>query len=134
MEKEIYGAYTESGAVTGNEINIKGNNGTVPTFADDVILYGGFSNNGGSVADNKLNLYTKNISVGDIKNFDAYNFYLPEDMAAGETVLTLKDNSSGLDLSGSTVNIGVLGSAPVLKLDEEITLIHNEKVLSPKVT
>lgn len=127
LEKEIYGAYTESGAVTGNEINIKGNNGTVPTFADDVILYGGFSNNGGSVADNKLNLYTKNISVGDIKNFDAYNFYLPEDMAAGETVLTLKDNSLGLDLSGSTVNIGVLGSAPVLKLDEEITLIHNEK-------
>ncbi|WP_418307956.1 autotransporter domain-containing protein [Phascolarctobacterium faecium] len=126
LKKEIYGAYTESGTVTGNEINIKGNNGTVPTFADDLILYGGFSNNGGEVVGNKLNLYTKGISVGDIKNFDTYNFYLPENMAANETVLTLKDNS-GLDLSGSTVNIGVLGSAPLLKMDEEITLIHNEK-------
>lgn len=125
LNKEIYGAYTESGAATGNAINIKGNNGTAPTFADDVVLYGGFSNSGGSVAGNKLNLYTKGISVGDIKNFDTYNFYLPEDMAAGETVLTLKDNNTGLDLSGSTVNIGVLGSAPVLKLNEEITLIHN---------
>lgn len=127
IEKNIYGAYTETGAVTGNEINIKGNNDTAPTFADDVILYGGFSNNGGRIADNKLNLYTKGISVGDIQNFDTYNFYLPEDMAAGETVLTLKNNDSGLDLSNSTVNIGVLGSAPVLNLDEEITLIHNEQ-------
>ncbi|MCC8158254.1 MAG: autotransporter outer membrane beta-barrel domain-containing protein [Phascolarctobacterium sp.] len=125
LNKEIYGAYTESGAATGNAINIKGNNGTAPTFADDVVLYGGFSNSGGSVSGNKLNLYTKGISVGDIKNFDNYNFYLPEDMAAGETVLTLKGNNTGLDLSGSTVNIGVLGSAPVLKLNEEVTLIHN---------
>lgn len=126
LKKEIYGAYTESGTAADNEINIKGKGGIAPVFADDVILYGGFSNSGGEVVGNKLNLYTKDISVGDIRNFDTYNFYLPENMAADETVLTLKNNL-GLNLSGSTVNIGVLGSAPLLKMNEEITLIHNEK-------
>ena len=61
----------------------------------------------------------------NVKNFEYYNFYLPEDISAGETVLTLTDKS-GTDLSGSKINVGVVGSAPALQAGDKIYLFANK--------
>lgn len=138
ISKNVYGGYagiykkdgytgsTDKGDVTGNSVNIYNQ----PIFSDAVILYGGYSeDNKSKISNNSLNIYTTNISVGDIKNFDTYNFYLPETAAAGETVLTLVNNS-GLNLNGSSVNIGVTGAAPILQIGDTITLIKNSSVIT----
>ena len=138
ISKNVYGGYagiykkdgftgsTDKGDVTGNSVNIYNK----PVFFDDVILYGGYSeDNKSKISNNSLNIYTTNISVGDIKNFDTYNFYLPESMTAGEAVLTLKNNS-GLNLNGSSVNIGVTGASPILQIGDKITLIKNSAVIT----
>ncbi|WP_455655590.1 autotransporter domain-containing protein [Phascolarctobacterium sp.] len=123
---DVYTGSTDKGDVTGNSVNIYNK----PVFSDDVILYGGYSeDNKSKISNNSLNIYTTNISVGDIKNFDTYNFYLPESMTAGEAVLTLKNNS-GLNLNGSSVNIGVTGAAPILQSGDKITLIKNSAVIT----
>lgn len=57
------------------------------------MIYGGFSGNADKdvFSGNTLNIHTKNLTTVNVKNFEYYNFYLPEDISAGETVLTLTD-------------------------------------------
>ncbi|MFQ9522982.1 MAG: hypothetical protein ACLR2G_05215 [Phascolarctobacterium faecium] len=52
--------------------------------------------------------------MSNIKNFDVYNFYLPDTVQAGDVLLTVTGGSSHeqTDLKGSSVNVGIPGSAP----------------------
>lgn len=120
---EIYGGYGSTGAVTGNSVTISGR----PIFAADSVIYGGYSASGGEVSGNILNIKSTGITVSNIKNFDVYNFYLPDTVQAGDVLLTVTGGSSNeqTDLKGSSVNVGITGSAPALKSGDNVTLLHN---------
>ncbi len=121
---EIYGGYSGgTGAVTGNSVTISGR----PTFTDDTVIYGGYSNSGGEVSGNILNIKNTDITVSNIKNFDVYNFYLPDTVQAGDVLLTVTGGSTNeqTDLTGSSVNVGIAGSAPALQSGDNVTLLHN---------
>lgn len=119
---EIYGGYGGTGAVTGNSVTISGR----PTFAADSVIYGGYSVSG-EVSGNILNIKSTGITVSNIKNFDVYNFYLPDTVQAGDVLLTVTGGSSHeqTDLKGSSVNVGITGSAPALKSGDNVTLLQN---------
>ena len=124
VASEIYGGYSGgTGAVTGNSVTISGR----PTFTDDTVIYGGYSNSGGEVSGNILNIKNTDITVSNIKNFDVYNFYLPDTVQAGDVLLTVTGGSGNeqTDLTGSTVNVGIAGSAPALQSGDNVTLLHN---------
>ena len=120
---EIYGGYGGTGAVTGNSVTISGR----PIFAADSVIYVGYSASGGEVSGNILNIKSTGITVSNIKNFDVYNFYLPDTVQAGDVLLTVTGGSSNeqTDLKGSSVNVGITGSAPALKSGDNVTLLHN---------
>ena len=120
---EIYGGYGGTGAVTGNSVTISGR----PIFAADSVIYGGYSASGGEVSGNILNIKSTGITVSNIKNFDVYNFYLPDTVQADDVLLTVIGGSSNeqTDLKGSSVNVGITGSAPALKSGDNVTLLHN---------
>ena len=120
---EIYGGYGGTGAVTGNSVTISGR----PIFAADSVIYGGYSVSGGEVSGNILNIKSTGITVSNIKNFDVYNFYLPDTVQADDVLLTVTGGSSNeqTDLKGSSVNVGITGSAPALKSGDNVTLLHN---------
>lgn len=119
---EIYGGYGGTGAVTGNSVTISGR----PIFAADSVIYGGYSVSG-EVSGNILNIKSTGITVSNIKNFDVYNFYLPDTVQAGDVLLTVTGGVSNeqTDLKGSSVNVGITGSAPALKSGDNVTLLHN---------
>ena len=121
--REIYGGYGGTGAVTGNSVTISGR----PIFAADSVIYGGYSASGGEVSGNILNIKSTGITVSNIKNFDVYNFYLPDTVQADDVLLTVTGGSSNeqTDLKGSSVNVGITGSAPALKSGDNVTLLHN---------
>ena len=123
IEKNIYGGYAHGNAATGNSVTISGR----PTFAADSVIYGGYSASGGEVSGNILNIKSTGITVSNIKNFDVYNFYLPDTVQAGDVLLTVTGGSSNeqTDLKGSSVNVGITGSAPALKSGDNVTLLHN---------
>ena len=122
---DVYGAsITSSGAgdATYNTVNIRGG-----SFDSDSTIYGGRNSSSGSgdvKTGNTLNMYVKGLTIGNIKNFENLNFYLPEDTAAGDTILTCTE-SREVDLQGSKINVGVQGSAPTLQVGDKITLIHS---------
>lgn len=119
---EIYGGCGGTGAVTGNSVTISGR----PIFAADSVIYGGYSVSG-EVSGNILNIKSTGITVSNIKNFDVYNFYLPDTVQADDVLLTVTGGSSHeqTDLKGSSVNVGITGSAPALKSGDNVTLLQN---------
>lgn len=124
LSNMICGGYANKSAATGNIVNISG----APVFdAAETVIFGGYSNavDKDVRTGNTLNVYTKGLTAANVKNFAEYNFYLPADVAGGEAVLTLKD-SAGTDISGSSVKIGIQGSAEVLRADQKITLLQND--------
>ena len=124
VASEIYGGYSSgTGAVTGNSVTISGR----PTFTDDTVIYGGYSENNADVSGNILNIKNTDITVPNIKNFDVYNFYLPDTVQAGDVLLTVTGGSGNeqTDLTGSSVNVGIAGSAPALQSGDNVTLLHN---------
>lgn len=147
---EITGGYAPSGSASGNSVTITGgtfhtsgnayiaggrgynaSNNTVnigsPSMTDGTQItlpagiFGGYST---SSTGNTLNVYTiNNSSVHDIFNFQTINFYIPASATSGSTMLTLT-SSSGTDLSGVSINAGVVSGSPLTQGDT-INLITN---------
>jgi len=108
-----------------NTVNIIGP-GTVKIGGD---LFGGAKHesdcNGQSSTcfeGNTLNLIdTKNVSVGrNLGNFEFINFYLPETITNGDTVITVGNLA---DIRGSKIGVMVNGAAPTLAVGDKVTLI-----------
>ncbi|SUW89056.1 autotransporter outer membrane beta-barrel domain-containing protein [Campylobacter hyointestinalis] len=121
MNGLIYGGISQSGNANSNTINISGN----PTFGVTTILYGG-SSDVDNFTGNTLNIRIKDIKVKNIKNFEFINLYLPNDIKANDTLLSLStvgtvDNTN---LSNSKIGVGVMdGDSPALKVGDKIILI-----------
>lgn len=129
---DIYGGRIEDKeqVATNNTVTIDGSDGKSITFANDTILYGGYLNNAnGKIAKdvftgNTLNIKnTKDISIKDVKNFEFLNFYLPENIAKNDTMLTLSATDE-TDLSRSKIGVAMSSGGIKLNLGDEIKLIE----------
>ncbi|PPB57396.1 autotransporter outer membrane beta-barrel domain-containing protein [Campylobacter hyointestinalis] len=132
FEKDIYGGRIEDKeqVATKNTVTIDGSDGKNITFANNIILYGGYLKdaNGKIAKDvftgNTLNIKNKkDISIKDVKNFEFLNFYLPENIAKDDTVLTLSATDE-TDLSRSKIGVAMSSGGIKLNLGDEIKLIE----------
>ena len=132
ISDNVYGGMGNGATVTGNSVTISG----TPKFGENTVLYGGYADRG-TVSGNILNIHTKDLTVANVKGFDVYNFYLQNDTQAGDTLLTLtggngSDKTTSLD--GSTINVGMEGSATALQVGDSVTLVKNENGITGDVT
>jgi len=124
----VYGGYAclaagASGSATHNSVTIAGN-----ANLSEAVISGGFVrdylNNSVAGMDartgNMLNVKSSGMSVKGIRNFENLNFYLPADMAADETMLTV---TNAVDITGSEIGVGVNGGSSALNIGDRITLI-----------
>ncbi len=121
----VYGGYSWDGDASNNIVNLYGG-----TFYD---IYGGYAPSG-ETSGNVLNIYNKNISAQNIYNFDNLNFYIPNDVSSGDTMLTLTGSvatgtetavSTTTDLSGVTIRAGIVAGNSNLAVGDTINLIQN---------
>lgn len=124
----IYGGFNagknhDCDDVSGNAVTISGDPNLTETN-----IYGGFHENGdeGAFTGNALNLKSSGISAGSVSNFECYNFYLPQDMAADGTMLSVKDE---VDLKGTTVGISLQGGTK-LREGDKVALIKSAEGIS----
>ncbi|WP_038453969.1 autotransporter outer membrane beta-barrel domain-containing protein [Campylobacter iguaniorum] len=134
MADKVYGGYSDKGSAINNTINISGN----PDLTH-ATLQGGYSNKGGiaifenATKGNTLNIKTKNIEIAEIKNFEFVNFYLPNDIKANDTIITISAGAT-TDLSKSKIGINVMdGNTLAIKTGDKITLLdrHSDITQAP---
>lgn len=123
----VYGGYSVTmdnsaeAAVPNNTVNLLAGD---YTFGAGTIIAGSGHDEGITgdfITGNTLNVYRSGIEVKGVENFAKYNFYLPTDLEAGSTILTV---TNGVDLSGSEVGVGVqTGGASPLKKGNKVNLI-----------
>jgi outer membrane autotransporter protein len=119
----VYGGegynYEASGEATAtwNTVTISGS----PVFGAGTELYGGIAwGQGDDFTGNTLNVRTSGLTVHGLYNFERLNFFLPQGLSGGATVLTVTDVAA---ISGSAVEVEVAGSASPLALGDEVILI-----------
>jgi outer membrane autotransporter protein len=84
---------------------------------------------------NTLNVKdVKALAVGGIANFANLNFWLPADVADGDTILMVAPGDNGgtgvADIRNSTVRVGISGTAAPLAAGEEVILIDADTLLT----
>lgn len=111
--------YTDDVNITNNFINIWGNPNLTSAW-----LYGfsGSDDSNPSHSGNTLNLASQ-ITVYNISNFEALNFFIPKGMTNGGTMLTLTD-TSGTNLSGTAIRAAMQGGS-TLDTGDTVTLIQS---------
>ena len=120
---------TVAASAINNTISVGGAAEFNPDASTGTVLYGGSAEStfSGAVLDartgNTLQMRTKNVTVRDIHNFEYLHFYLPNNIAAGETMLALS-NTGGADITESKVGVAIEGGSSVLQKGERVALIH----------
>lgn len=130
---------TGTGEVSGNTVNINGGTinvavtggaGSANSPNNFINIWGNpnLSNSnlfGGNVpfqTGNTLNLATS-ITVQNVANFDAMNFFIPKSMTNGGTMLTLT-STDGTNLSGTAIRAAMQGGS-TLDTGDTVTLIQS---------
>ena len=94
-----------------------------PNFTVTGVIYGGFANFATYKPGNTLNLFASDGAVGEINSFQNYNFYLPNNLANGQTLVTIT-STIPTDMLGSNVAItGVEGGGEILAPGNSVVLI-----------
>ncbi len=128
----------------GNTINIQDSTVTAAIFAgtgtsgednntvsisgksvlNNAVIFGGMLHKTG----NTLQMHTSGVTAGDIANFENLHFYLPNNIANGDTVLTLDGQAFGTptDITGANIGVAVTGGKAALQPGDRITLINAE--------
>ena len=119
----VYGGKVNSGSATGNRIVISGDGSVARFDASKTVLYGG-AGTGDVKSGNVLEVHSKNIAVKDIQNFAKLDFYLPNSIAAEDTMLFLNE-SKGASIEKTKIGVGIVGGPSKLELDQWINLVHN---------
>ena len=129
INADVYGGHvwepTSTGKATDNTV-VLDTGATGKTFNSN--LYGGKTNGSGDdISGNSLQVKGKGIAVTSINNFENYNFVLPADSKAGDTMLQLTAQNAGLTIDGSKVGVSLANGTLAdigLGLDESVTLLH----------
>ncbi len=121
----VYGGFVRnSGEVSNNEIHIYNN----PTLSD-AYLYAGYLGGNTNLYGygNSLNIHTAGITAKNIGGFDILNYYLPDSVKNGDTVLTLTDGTTNLSLT----KIGVYSTNnSELEKGDSFNLLYNDNTIS----
>ena len=92
---DIYGSYSAgSGITTGNTVNL-GDGESDWDAASEIAgtVFGG--SDAARITGNTLAVKTKNAAVNKVKNFEKYEFHLKENVADGDTMLTIAQDGFG---------------------------------------
>ncbi|MBO5590862.1 MAG: hypothetical protein J5923_06475 [Acidaminococcaceae bacterium] len=119
---DVYGGHSELGPAERNTVILAKEGKDAPSI--NGTLYGGYSSGGGRVSGNTLQVEAAGLTAPEIRNFENYKFVLPEDIKAGDTMLTLTRQDKNLTVDGSKVGITTDGRQNGLYLDESITLLE----------
>lgn len=122
---QVFGGYTSSEAdkIANNTVNV-----LVPIELE--ALKGGENKTYTAGANgNTLNVAAKNVKTNWFGSFEKVNFFLPSDIANGDTMLTINNGGNATDLSG--VKVGVTALKDVnLEKGNTVNLIVNENGLN----
>lgn len=96
---DVYGGKSAGpgSSTSGNIVNLGAEDGTYTANLDNASIYGDNSTDS-AVNNNTLNVFGKGITVHSVKNFDKYNFKLNNNIADGDTLLTLKNGGFGREI------------------------------------
>lgn len=125
----VYGGYADgkAGSKANNNKIILGSN-LKPSSLANVSLYGGYVPNDIAIREikgNTLEIWTKDLNVKSIANFDNYYFILPEGTQNGDIILKIVGGSKTA-LSPQTNFTAAVASGADLLPGSQITLINNE--------
>ena len=114
----VYGGYNEGsvGSAINNIVNLK----NTVMIGDDIV--GGESGSGTHIRGNTLNIRSNKIAAGNVKNFETYNFYIPQNTKANASILTLSEDGD-TDLQASNINVALQNKATSLQVGQSINLI-----------
>jgi putative high-molecular-weight surface-exposed protein len=114
----VYGGYNEgfTGSAINNIINLKNS----VRVGGDII--GGKAESQMHISGNTLNVYSNDVTAANVKNFETYNFYLPQDTKAESDIISLSSNED-TDLKGAKFKVTINGPAPKLNINETVNLI-----------
>ena len=88
-------------------------------------LYGGIGGLYSSHTNNTLQVEAVGLSAPQIARFDNYKFVLPSDIKAGDTMLTLTNQGTGLTIDGTKVDMAVAKDGGLnIGFGESVTLLH----------
>lgn len=123
----IYGGWIAgSGTATQNTVILGG--GLSADALSSVALVGGMNNGGDHFTGNTLAVCAKELRVHRISNFENLNFYLPSNIAANDTMLTITGNNA-TNLTGVTFGAAALTGVSLVKGDT-VDLIYNTNGLT----
>lgn len=100
MAGDVYAGFTVgTGATTGNTVNIGDTSANAIAAGTQITgtIYGG---SGTTATDNTLNVKKKGVTAGSVANFDKIKFNIDSNVADGDTVLTLRNNTT---IANSTI-------------------------------
>ena len=102
-----------------NTVSISGK-----SVLNNAVIFGGMLHKTG----NTLQMHTSGVTAGDIANFENLHFYLPNNIANGDTVLTLDSQAfrTPTDITGANIGVAVTGGKAALQPGDRITLINAE--------
>ena len=123
---DIYGGYVRidsSGTARANDnrIIIGGTSNLSASF-----IYGGYisgSVTGNARRGNRLDVMNSGMKVKGIANFENYTFYLPANISAGETMLTVT-TTTVTDITNSRIYVYIDGNTCSLNAGDKVTLIN----------
>ncbi len=104
-----------------NTITISGSPSMATTslYGGMVTLSGG-GESSNPYSGNRLVVNTSSLSVANVRNFQIFDFVLPETTDASAPILTVSGTAV---VTGATINIGVEGSSTALQVGDSLTLI-----------
>ena len=130
IDNNVYGGQVQnSGDAINNTVNIIGD----VTFSTGSVLYGGDSGSGDAFTGNTLNVASAGLSLGNVANFENYNFYLTDANINADAVLNLQA-SSNTNLDKAKINATLSGAARALKVGDTVKLLHNSNGFSTNDT
>ena len=151
INSTIWGGRSNSGNAEGNTVTISGSptfaassgihgaaaydgdakNNTVNILVKDFsisFLIGGEPGPSGTSSGNTLNVAAKGVTTGSVNAFQNMNFYLPSDIANGDTMLTV-NGGTATDVKGVTFGVAAL-SGVKLEKGNTVNLITNPSGLT----
>ena len=119
----IYGGQASgtNGVASNNTVNI-----LIPITVAE--LMGGDVMSGGTSSGNTLNIAAKGVTTGAVYGFQNMNFYLPSDVANGDTMLTVNGGTK-TDVEGVTFGVAALSGVNLQK-GNTVNLITNPSGLT----
>ena len=124
---EVFGGFSRDGDATNNTVILSRQGSEAPPDINGT-LFGGYSEFGGTVSNNTLQVEAVGLSAPQIKNFDTYRFVLPDGSKKGDVLLSLNKQDADLTIDGRKVSVSMTGSTVAdigLELGESVRRLKN---------